>query len=248
MLPAATEAILARLGDDDLVLDVGGWAAPFNRADWVLDLLPFETRGAHVPGGYGPGPERFTEATWVVRDICDREPWPFGDDQFAFALCVTTLEDVRDPVWVCSELSRVARAGYVEVPSLWEELSYGIQGPYLGHDHHRWICEVEHGGLAFHHKPHAIHHDWRLRVLPRWRAAMSVEDHLQGLFWEGSLAAREEIHVLGAPVERWRAAVRQRFRPSAAELASKEGLERLRHVRGLARRRAERLLAQRRTR
>jgi len=94
MLPAATERILATLPKDAVVLDVGGWAAPFNRADWVIDLMPYETRGAM--GHYGPRGEHFSRRTWVMRDICDHTPWPFKDDQFDFAICVTTLEDIRD--------------------------------------------------------------------------------------------------------------------------------------------------------
>lgn len=237
MLPSATERILRELSDDDLVLDVGGWAAPFNRADWMLDLMPHATRGALVPGGYGPGPERFSADRWVQRDICDREPWPFADDQFAFALCVTTLEDVRDPVWVCSELSRVARAGYVEVPSLWEELAYGVEGQWLGHRHHRWIVDVVDGGLEFVHKPHSIHHDWSLRVLPSWRRErMTVADHLQGLFWEGSLPARERVEVVGGSAEdEWRARVREHFAPRRGEIARERARDRAAWLRGLAR-------------
>jgi ubiquinone/menaquinone biosynthesis C-methylase UbiE len=49
----------------------------------------------------GPLPEGFTRDTWVQRDICDHEPWPFEDRQFDFVVCSHTLEDVRDPVWVC---------------------------------------------------------------------------------------------------------------------------------------------------
>ena len=44
--------------------------------------------------------ERFTADTWVVQDICT--PWPFADGQFDFAVCSHTLEDVRDPVFVCN--------------------------------------------------------------------------------------------------------------------------------------------------
>ena len=161
VLPAATERILRTLPDDALVLDVGGWAAPFNRADWMLDLMPYETRGGLVPGGYGNVEERFSAETWVRRDFCDREPWPFADDQFDFALCVTTLEDIRDPIWVCAEMSRVAKAGYVEVPTIEAELIYSIEGPFLGHSHHRWLVNIVDGGLVFMHKPHSIHHDWR---------------------------------------------------------------------------------------
>jgi hypothetical protein len=233
VLPAATERILRELPEDALVLDVGGWAAPFNRADWVLDLMPYATRGAM--GAYGPRAERFGERTWVQRDICDRRPWPFADDQFDFALCVTTLEDVRDPIWVCSELSRVAKAGYVEVPTVEAELIYNVEGngTWLGHDHHRWFCDLVDGELVFTHKPHSIHFDWRLRVVPRWRDEMTLEDHLLGAFWEREVRARERV-LLGeadfaAFREELRERVNRRFRPSPAELAAKEARDLARH-------------------
>jgi hypothetical protein len=226
VLPTSTERILGLLPDDALVLDVGGWAAPFNRATHVLDVMPYETRGGLVPGGYGPGPERFSEDTWVVRDMCDHEPWPWPDDYFDFSLCVTTLEDVRDPIWVCRELSRVSKAGYVEVPTVIAELVYGIAGAYVGHEHHRWLVEIEDGGLVFMHKPHSIHTDWRTRVPPRWAKEMTVEDHLQGLFWEGELPARERVVIGRYPVEELVEKVRERFQPSPAELRLKE----LRHA------------------
>jgi hypothetical protein len=242
MLPAATQRILSTLADDALVLDVGAWAAPFNRADWVLDLMPYETRGAM--GSYGAGSERFSSDTWVCRDICAREPWPFDDDQFDFALCVTTLEDVRDPIWVCSELSRVARAGYVEVPTIEHELIYNVdgRGPWLGHDHHRWLVDADGaGGLVFRHKPHSIHHDWTLRVLPRWQDRMTLEDHLLGVFWEGAIPAREDVMVIGYPFDEWRERIRARFRPTRAELAVKEGRDAVRHAAARAKRPVRRL-------
>jgi hypothetical protein len=234
MLPASLERILGSLDDDDVVLDVGGWAAPLNRADWVLDLMPYETRGQLVAGGFGPGPERFSAERWVQRDICDREPWPWPDGFFDFAVCVTTLEDVRDPVGVCRELSRVAKAGYVEVPTVFEELVHWLQGPYLGHDHHRWFCDVEDGGLVFLHKWHGVHADRRLRVHRRWLGELSVSDRLQGLFWEGSLPARERVCVTGFPAEELAERVRARFAPSRAELAAEAARERLAVARGRA--------------
>jgi hypothetical protein len=194
-------------------------------------------------GSYGPGPERFTADTWVRRDMCDREPWPFPDDHFDFALCVTTLEDVRDPVWVCREMERVARAGYVEVPTLLAELIYhpGADGGFVGHDHHRWLCDVSGGELVFLFKPGSLHVDQRLRVLPRWAEAMTLEDHLQFLFWEGELPARERV-VLGPefPRDELAARVRARFRPSRTELAAKEAREGLRRLGGRVRQPARR--------
>jgi hypothetical protein len=109
------------LKPDARVLDVGGWACPFLRADWVLDAEPYETRGYYasvgLPASQGWGPERFNKARWIQRDICAREPWPIADKFFDFAICSQTLEDVRYPIFVCSELVRGARAGYIETPS-----------------------------------------------------------------------------------------------------------------------------------
>jgi hypothetical protein len=152
---ASLEALGREIADTDLVLDVGGWIQPFTRADWVIDVMPYETRGQD--GTQGEGPERFTRDTWVVRDICDREPWPFEDKQFDFVVCGHTLEDVRDPIWVCHELIRVARRGYIEVPSRLEEHTYGFQGPWVGWGHHRWIVEVGDNRIDFVFKHHVIH-------------------------------------------------------------------------------------------
>src|SRR5919112_583208 len=116
MREAARTQIMQTLAADANVLDVGGWAVPFPRADWVIDLAPYETRGTWGYDG-DPAAERFTAATWIQRDICERDPWPFEDASFDFVICSHTLEDVRDPVWVCSELVPIGKAGYIEVPS-----------------------------------------------------------------------------------------------------------------------------------
>ena len=249
MLPSATARILETLPEDARVLDVGGWAAPFRRATHVLDVEPYATRGAL--GGYGPPPERFSEDTWVIHDMCAREPWPFADDFFDFSLCVTTLEDVRDPIWVCSELSRVSKAGYVEVPTVEAELMQYVpdQGPWLGHLHHRWFCDREGAGLVFWHKDHSIHFDWRLRVVPRWHERLADEDQLLGVFWEGELPARERFLTYDTHAELMdalAARVRARFEPSPRELQAMRLRARLRHGAAVAalpaRRAAERLL------
>ena len=139
VLESSAHAIAERLDADALVLDVGGAARPFPRSDWILDLIPYDARGQLGWDG-DRAAERFGPDTWVQRDICDREPWPFADRQFDFAICSHTLEDVRDPVWAARELQRVAAAGYIEVPALREELTYGIQGPWVGWGHHHWLC------------------------------------------------------------------------------------------------------------
>src|SRR3954464_6299523 len=98
MLETSVRTILERLRPDDVVLDIGAWGRPFTRADWVMDLEPYETRGLY--GRHGPAPERFSADTWIRRDICAVEPYPFADKQIDFVVCSHTLEDVRDPLRV----------------------------------------------------------------------------------------------------------------------------------------------------
>jgi hypothetical protein len=207
VLPANADRIRAMLAGEELVLDVGGWADPFERADWVLDLMPYETRGLYAHPSADPGadlgPERFSSETWVCRDICDREPWPFADLQFDFAVCSHTLEDVRDPVWVCSELVRVARAGYIEVPSREEEQSRGVHGPWVGWTHHRWICDIGENRIEFVAKPHLIHYKPGLSFPEGFAAGLSDAERISSLFWEGRFEFRERIFTEGAELEEW---------------------------------------------
>jgi Methyltransferase domain len=191
LLAASIARIEQELPDDAVVLDVGGWAKPLRRANWVIDLMPYETRGLYGDGSREN--ERFSAETWVQRDICAREPWPFADDQFDFAVCAHTLEDVRDPVWVCSELVRVARAGYVEVPSRLEEQAWGLGGEWTGWSHHHWLVDVSDGAIRFVFKPHVLHGDPRYRLAQPLATVLSPEERVQTMFWEGGFEFEEKI-------------------------------------------------------
>lgn len=203
MLEAAADHIATLVDDGDAVLQVGASASPFERADWVLDDQPYEPNGS----------ARYTRSTWTTRDVCGREPWPFADGRFAFAVC-TSLPLVRDPVGVCAELARVARAGYVEVPTIEAELAGGTA---------RWLCDVADAELVFVHKATELLADPRVRVPARWHARLEEGERVTGLFWEGRLPARERLvehEVLaGELADR----LRQRFEPSTAEVALTEG-------------------------
>ena len=150
--------------------------------------------------------ERFAPERWVTRDICGREPWPFADGQFDFAVCAQTLEDVRDPVWVCSELARVARAGFVETPSRVEELTWGVEGPWVGRHHHRWFVEEVDGGLEFVLKPHDLHARPELHVSLAELEALPPADCVTALWWSGALPARERIFLHARDFRAWASA------------------------------------------
>lgn len=143
------QAVLALIDPGERVLDVGGAAEVFPRADVVVDLAPYASR---KPGRLSAAmPERFGPGDWHVGDICAPEVWrAFRDKEFDFVVCSHTLEDVRDPIFVCAQLVRVAKAGYIEVPSRFRECAkwrYGELG--MGFEHHRWIVDVEDGTVAF---------------------------------------------------------------------------------------------------
>jgi methyltransferase family protein len=193
MLEQSRQRILDMLDERDLVLDVGGWGKPFPRADWVIDLQPYETRGLYDYDREQARNERFSLETWIVRDICDREPWPFENDQFDFVVCSHTLEDIRDPVWVCSELSRVGRAGYVEVPSRLEEQGLGIQGDWVGWDHHRWLCDLNAQGIEFVFKADYIHANRDCQLRGRFVLERPLSERRLTLWWEESVSAHERV-------------------------------------------------------
>jgi SAM-dependent methyltransferase len=199
--PASLRRLLETTPEDAVVLDVGGWGKPLTRADWVLDVMPWSTRGLY--GRDGELPERFSEATWVARDICDREPWPFADKQFDVAVCSHVLEDIRDPIWVCSELSRVARSGYVETPSRLEEQSLGVHGPWAGWSHHRWFVELERDVLAFAHKSHVVHSRASDHFPPDFHATLTEEDRVVRHWWTDRLEARERLFHSGDDLDPW---------------------------------------------
>ncbi|MDQ3759040.1 MAG: class I SAM-dependent methyltransferase, partial [Actinomycetota bacterium] len=154
-------------------------------------LMSYETRGLY--GERDPEPERFSRDTWVERDICDKKPWPFSDGQFDFAICSHTLEDVRDPIWVCSELNRVARAGYIEVPARAEEQTKGVHGAWVGWSHHRWLVDIDGDHVGFVLKPHLLHGRSEFWVSLEWTRGLAASDLVSRLFWEGSFGYSEKI-------------------------------------------------------
>lgn len=140
-----------------VVLDVGGAIAPFMRADWIIDILPFEEVSWIQQRGVGA--PRVKKETYVQHDICSRGPWPFADKQFDFVFCSHVLEDIRDPIWVCSEMIRVSKAGYIEIPSRLYETTFGLETKGLaGATHHRWVIDVHENKLRFTFKFFHIHY------------------------------------------------------------------------------------------
>jgi len=191
------------------MLDIGGWARPFRRADYVIDAEPYETRGYGGACGPPQGGDRefFTEETWIQRDICEKTPFPFADKEIDFVTCSHTLEDVRDPLWVCSEMIRVAKRGYIEMPSRVAESSRGVEPNQVGWTHHRWLAEIEGDQVRFLMKYHMIHSNWRFSLPASYMKRLPEERHVQWLFWDDSFAFSETtihgVENIAAELERF---------------------------------------------
>jgi hypothetical protein len=204
----------------DTVLDIGGWACPFNRATHVMDAMPYSSRGFYArrypTGGWkasqGGDTQCFTEATWIVRDLCDKTPFPFADKSVDVVICSHTLEDIRDPVFVVQEMQRIGKRGYIEVPSRELETCRGIDDPnVVGFAHHRWLIETRGSHLAFRHKSHLIHSHWRYSLPTSHRAQMPAERTVTCLFWDGTVTAEEVFELVDdarPELERYVASVR----------------------------------------
>ena len=157
MTAAIVGKIVEHLPGDARVVDVGGGASPCPRADVVIDAVAYRDRGKLGVAATGQA-QRYDESTWIQVDLCGRERWPIPDKSFDYAICSHVLEDLRDPIRVCTELQRIAKAGYIGTPSRILEQSRGIEHPlYAGYYHYRWLVSVEDGCLCFRFKPHSLH-------------------------------------------------------------------------------------------
>lgn len=128
-----------RIGPTDLVLDVGSGQNPNLRADVLCDY--FVTDHSERACGGVPVVDR-------PLVVADAERLPFRDGAFDFVVCSHLLEHVRRPERLLSELTRVARRGYIETPHRVHEQLYG--NPF-----HKWLVSLDDGGLRLSPKPSA---------------------------------------------------------------------------------------------
>lgn len=191
---------LLTLGRDAQVLDIGGWFAPCRQATHMVDLMPFETM--NLAGAYGNGEMRIRPENYFKLDLGAVERLPFADKQFDFVVCRHTLEDLKDPIRVCHEMMRVAKAGYLETPHRVYESTKGVERPWwCGHYHHRWLVEVEGDKVTFQFKPHNLHSNsaFYWRRLP-WKKVREAYKNT-GLLWEGRFDVEERILIDYADVK-----------------------------------------------
>jgi uncharacterized protein YbaR (Trm112 family) len=117
---------------DGSVLDVGAGQAAHRRADLIVDK--------YVADDFERGSPLDLSKPLVV---ADGQALPFADGAFSYVIASHVLEHATDPVLFAGELSRVAAAGFVQVPSREAELTFGW--PF-----HPWLIDLREDVLVFH--------------------------------------------------------------------------------------------------
>ena len=99
--------------------------------------------------GCGPFPNAWPQATHLI-DYINHEGYdglgftiqdlndpnlrlPFADNTFDFAICVQCIEHILDPARLMSEISRIAKSGYLEFPLPLEDNLLSGDGDQYGH-------------------------------------------------------------------------------------------------------------------
>lgn len=122
--------ILSLLNPESLIVEIGPGHIPFELATEFIDWqLSPRLKGKKVH----------------AMDI-NTKPLPYDDKSVDFIYCRHVLEDIYNPAWVCQEMSRVAKAGYIETPSPISECCRGVDGGspfWRGYIHHRYLVWVD---------------------------------------------------------------------------------------------------------
>ena len=163
------------------VIEVGGGHAPHPRSDLVVEK--------YLSDDFERGFAVSFDKPLVVGD---GHALPLADGCASYVIASHVLEHATDPAGFAAELSRVAHAGFVQLPSRLAELTFGWS-------FHPWLVDLEPDGtLVFHerdgqHAPAGRHfhesfeHSPLLRVW--WNAHRSDWHH--SVEWQGELKVRQ---------------------------------------------------------
>lgn len=125
-----------RIKKSHRVLEVGSGHNPTYRANVLVDKYP--------DSNYHRGNDLkiYSHQTFVS---ADGEDMPFKDNEFDYVICNQVLEHVEDPDKFMKELTRVAKRGYIETPSILGEFLFPKES-------HKWIVLLIDNKLVMYEK------------------------------------------------------------------------------------------------
>jgi hypothetical protein len=122
------------------VVDVGGstgcWSAPY--VDAIVDFNPMQNTNLNI--------KLFKCDITNPNDYSEIYDYIEANGKFDFCICSHTLEDIINPVFVCEQIAKISKSGYVAFPTKYRELSRNIEFTNLnfrGYMHHRWIFTIK---------------------------------------------------------------------------------------------------------
>ena len=77
--------------------------------------------------------------------------------KFDFLVSTHTIEDISAAPMVCNMFSRIAKQGFIAIPSKYSEL-HKHEGPWRGYIHHRWIYDIKDGNFLGYPKQSFLEH------------------------------------------------------------------------------------------
>lgn len=121
---------------DFTLIDVGAAANPWTM-EYVTHIV--DIQGGNLPAKYFQGNISDYSVWETILDYVEK------NGKFDFASCTHTLEDISSAKMVCNMISRIAKRGFVAIPSKFAELSNLESSNWLGYIHHRWVYDSKDG-------------------------------------------------------------------------------------------------------
>ena len=151
-----------------IILDISSGHNPFPRATILSDRYLEMTTHRHEPITIDDRP-------FVLLDV---HHLPFKTKSIDYVYCSHVLEHVDDPIQACAEIMRIAKAGYIETPTLMKDALFS----WARDSTHKWYVVQHRNRLVF------FEYDDRRQQGVRstlWRDAILSERYhpLQDLFY-----------------------------------------------------------------
>lgn len=175
----------------DKVLEVGPGGSPYFRADVLLEK---DFDEAELFEQRGKAPLLKTDKKIVVYS---GDRFPFMDKEFDYVVCSHVLEHVDDVDLFLKELSRVAKAGYLEFPTVYYEYLYNFKV-------HKNIIFNRDGAIFWLEKK-TIHFDrlfevnkffYESLIQGRSRLIEELKEYFfQGFEWSGGIESKKVVDI-----------------------------------------------------